>query len=146
MTQAKYIDEFIIEYCNRTCTTMSELKSKARKRDIVEKRMVAAYVLRNQVGMPLMQIGEYFNKHHASIIHYIKLTEDFIDVYPHIKRIYITAEEVYELYKEKLRVSYVAPETLAEKEDSLIEILLNNNQELVRKINKLQRKLHDYEN
>ena len=146
MTQAKYIDEFIVEYCNRVGTTMSELKSKARKRDIVEKRMIAAYVLRNHVGMPLMQIGKYFNKHHASIIHYIKLTEAFIKVYPHIKKIYITAEEVYELYKQKLCVSYEMPETLAEKEDSLIEILLNNNQELVRKINKLERKLYDYEN
>ena len=145
-TKRHYINNFIDEYCELQNVDRDILFSSRRDRSLVERRMVLAFFLRNRTELTWQAIGKIMNKNHASIIHYIKLTEAFIDVYPHIKKIYITAEEAYELYKQKLCVSYEMPETLAEKENSLIEILLNNNQELVRKINKLERKLYDYEN
>ena len=145
MIKQKYLDEFITEYCINTNITLEQLKSKSRKIDTVEKRMIAAYFLRNKVGMTFIQVGNYLHKNHASIIHYIKLTERFIDVYPHIKKLYNEADKAYDKYKNHLRISYQMPDSIAETEQKLIDILLNNNEELKTRINKLEKKLNEYE-
>ena len=148
MIQEKYLNEYITEYCEKTNTTLEELKSISRKRDLVEKRMIVAYFLRNKVGMTFKDAGKYLHKNHASIIHYVKITERFIGVYPHIKRLYNVADELYDKYKEKLIVSYDMPYSITEKEEKLIEILLENNTKLRTKIINLENyinKINDYE-
>ncbi len=148
MIQQKYLDEYITEYCKKVDITLEQLKSKSRKRDLVEKRMIAAYFLRNKVGMTFLDVGKYLHKNHASVIHYINLTERFLGIYPHIKRLYNIADELYDEYSEKLIISYDMPYSISEKEEKLIEILLENNTKLREKIINLENyinKINDYE-
>ena len=47
MISEKYLDEFISDFCLKTDITLEQLKSKTRVREVVEKRMIIAYFLRN---------------------------------------------------------------------------------------------------
>ena len=146
MISEKYLDEFISDFCLKTGITIEQLKSKTRIRDIVEKRMIIAYFLRNKVGLTFMQVGNSLKKNHATIIHYIKLTERFKDIYPHIKRLYDTANQSYKLYETHLTLSYSMNIDAKEKETELklVEILLEDNKKLKTKISKLENKLYDF--
>ena len=143
MTQDKYIEEFMVDFCEKTDVTIEQLKSISRKRDIVEKRMIVAYFLRNKIGLTFNESGKYLNKNHASIIHYVKLTEDFINIYPHIKRLYDKADELYNEHKAFLSVSY-GININKEKELKLVELLLEDNKDLKMKISKLEKEIYDY--
>ena len=143
MTQDKYIEEFMVDFCEKTDVTIEQLKSISRKRDIVEKRMIVAYFLRNKIGLTFNESGKYLNKNHASIIHYVKLTEDFINIYPNIKRLYDKADELYNEYKAFLSVSY-GININKEKELKLVELLLEDNKDLKMKISKLEKEIYDY--
>ena len=104
MIQEKYLDEYITAYCKKVDITLEQLKSKGRKRDLVEKRMIAAYFLRNKVGMTFLSVGKYLHKNHASVIHYVNLTENFLTVYPHIKRLYNIVKNL--LFQMICRIQY----------------------------------------
>tara|TARA_R110001632_G_scaffold53190_1_gene131243 strand:+ start:659 stop:1099 length:441 start_codon:yes stop_codon:yes gene_type:complete len=143
MRNTNTLNYFIADYCTKANTTLEELKSKTRKRDVVEKRMIIAYVLRVKVGLTLIHTGNCLNKDHATVIHYIKTTERFLDVYPHIKRLYNSAVDSYNEFKEKLNISYNMPPTRDEKETKLVDILLEKNEKLQTKIIKLEQEIYD---
>ena len=108
--------------------------------------MIIAYVLRRKVGLTLIHTGNCLNKDHATVIHYIKSTERFLDVYPHIKRLYNAAVDSYEEFKDRLDISHDMPLTKSEKETKLVDILLEKNEKLKTKITKLEKELHDNKN
>jgi len=137
---------FFKEYCEKVDITIEELFLKSRKRDLVEKRMVLSYVLRKSLGMTYQDIGKSLEKNHASIIHSIKTIENFLSVYPHIKRLYSAADETLTDHKEKLIEFYNSPiRTEIEREKQLVEILLDNNSKLKLKIKQLKKQLHGIE-
>tara|TARA_R110000737_G_C14514167_1_gene474202 strand:- start:345 stop:788 length:444 start_codon:yes stop_codon:yes gene_type:complete len=136
--------DFFKDYCSRVDITIEELFYKSRKRDRVEKRMVLAYILRKSFRMTYQQIGESLNKTHATIINSIKNIENFITVYPHIKRLYNIADETLLDHKENLIEFYNSPfKTQIERERKLVEILLENNYKLKSKVKQLKKELHD---
>jgi chromosomal replication initiation ATPase DnaA len=121
MTKNKDLINFFEDYCTKTETTIDQLLGKSRKRNLVDKRMILAYTLRRSLEMTYMQIAEIFNKDHASIIYYNRNVENFIDVYPYMKRLHETAEECLSKYKESLINFYKSPaKSLVRKREKLI--------------------------
>lgn len=51
---------------------IKDLKRVTRKREYVDARRIAYYILRNVHALPLQVIADEFNKNHASVIHGIK--------------------------------------------------------------------------
>ena len=153
MTKDEHLEIFIEEYCKRVDITVHQLRSKNRRRDLVEKRMVLADILRNKVGLTLSDVGCQLSRDHATIIHYVKITERFIDVYPHVRKLYDLCLELYNNNKEYLFLSYILPKTsgktrfinnlYTEGEQKLIKILLEKNNNLKKTIIKLEKKIYD---
>lgn len=56
------LSNFFADYCEQVDLTIEELFSKSRKREIVDKRMVLAYLLRTSLGMTYHDIGEALKK------------------------------------------------------------------------------------
>tara|TARA_R100000458_G_C8239463_1_gene218933 strand:- start:377 stop:835 length:459 start_codon:yes stop_codon:yes gene_type:complete len=139
------LSNFFTDYCEQVDLTIEELFSKSRKREIVDKRMVLAYLLRTSLGMTYHDIGEALKKNHATIIYAIKNLENFITVYPHIKRLYDIGEGCMLKHKENLVEFYKIPiRSEIERQRKLVEILLDNNEKLQTKIKKLKEELYEY--
>jgi hypothetical protein len=51
-----------------------------RRRDIVERRQVAIYILRNHTELSLSKIGGIFKKDHATALHAIRTIKNLIEV------------------------------------------------------------------
>jgi len=146
MIKTTILDNFILDYCERVNIPLEVLKSTNRKRNIVEKRMVIAHVLRNRVGLTLYQVGDCINKDHSTIMYYNKAIENFLVVYPHIKALYSEAVKSYEKFETTLRATYDINITKYEKETKLVDILLENQEKLKQKIDNLEKELHGKEN
>ena len=56
-------------------TTHEEMRFKTRRRDIVYRRYVVAYLIRKRFLKPLEWVGEYINHDHTSVIHGMKAVE-----------------------------------------------------------------------
>ena len=54
------------------------IKEKNRKREYVDARRIAFYILRKIHGLPIQAIGKEFNKHHASVLYGIRDVEFLI--------------------------------------------------------------------
>ncbi len=53
----------------------SDIMSTSRLRDIVFARNMCFSICRMALGMTFMSIGNYFNKHHATILHAVKTND-----------------------------------------------------------------------
>lgn len=53
----------------------ADIKSDKRNANIMLPRQVAMYIIREMTGMPLQNIGENFNKNHATVSHAVKQVE-----------------------------------------------------------------------
>lgn len=76
MTIAKAVDIA----CEVFDTSRYALLSTSRFRHIVEIRQLLFYVLRKKYSMSTVEIGEYFNKDHATIIYATKVCENLKQV------------------------------------------------------------------
>ena len=74
MKNSEALRDFYEDYCEKVEMSLEQLYSKSRRRELVEKRMVLAYVLRKSVGMTLHNIANALEKNHATIIHSIKFS------------------------------------------------------------------------
>lgn len=69
--------EVIIKLIMReTGVTLDALKGNYRGRDVVDARALGMYFMRKYTNLSLYWIGEYFNKHHATVIHAMRKIED----------------------------------------------------------------------
>ena len=98
-TKRHYINNFIDEYCELQNVDRDILFSSRRDRSLVERRMVLAFFLRNRTELTWQAIGKIMNKNHASIIHYATKVEGYIDVYPHLQRMFETTVELFKSHK-----------------------------------------------
>lgn len=57
---------------NTTGITPEQLKSKTRVSEVVDIKIIFAYILRKYENATLGRIGIYINKDHSTIIHYLK--------------------------------------------------------------------------
>ena len=81
-----FVNKFIEDFCEHFDTPSSVLLSQNRSRELVDKRAVLSFFLRRKGKLTWGQIAKIMNRTHASIIHYSKIVENLIGVYPHIKR------------------------------------------------------------
>jgi chromosomal replication initiator protein len=81
-------DKIIDEVCKYFSITTEEIKSRSRKKEIVEPRMIAIYLIDEKISMPLSNIALIFGqKDHTSAMHARnKITMDIKNNVPRIKR------------------------------------------------------------
>ena len=66
-------------------------KSKSRKTDVVLGRQMAMYLVRKHTNMSLSRIGSFFNKDHATVLHSVKVIDNYMFYHKERK------QEVWEL-------------------------------------------------
>lgn len=54
---------------------LEDLKRRTNEFRIVRPRQVAMYVLRHKTGVSLKRVGQYFGKHHTTVIHAVEAVE-----------------------------------------------------------------------
>ena len=59
--------------CKKTGIDIKDLKGKSRKREIVEARQLAFYILKKNTRLPFAVIGGMLNRDHTTVIHSIKV-------------------------------------------------------------------------
>jgi|TARA_Y100000114_G_scaffold139156_1_gene142888 DNA-binding transcriptional MerR regulator len=147
MTDNQSLIDYFTDYATEVDISIEELCGQSRKRDLVEKRMVLMYTLRRSLGMTLHKIAQAFDKNHATVMHAVKTIEDFLKIYPYIRRYYDVAEECLIEHKENLAEYYKSPILSdIERNKQLVDILLDNNDKLKSKIKQLKKELNDNKN
>ena len=131
-----YINRFVDEYCESLNINRTLLFSKRRDRDLVEKRMILALFLRNRVELTWVAIGKIMNRNHASIIHYIGKIEDYLDVYPHLQRMFTSTNKLFQGYRHLCRnESDIYSQLLIDNER--LKSRIESNEKLIKKLIKL---------
>ena len=92
------VNTFIDEFCEEVGIKRKVIESKSRERVVVEKRMLLSYFLRVKIKLTYEEIGFLLNKKHCTIMYHVNKIEDFLIVYPHLRRMYQKAYSVYERY------------------------------------------------
>jgi len=59
--------------------TIKDLRSNLRRHHLVKARCMAFKVLRKNYGFSLSQIGTFFCRHHASVIHGLRVHDSYMD-------------------------------------------------------------------
>lgn len=84
--------ENVIDYVAKAFgVTASDLKSDKRQAKINTARQVAMYVLKEVTDLTLQEIGEYFKKTHATVIHAISTISQKMEETPSVKAIAVGA-------------------------------------------------------
>ena len=73
---------------------LSTLMSNSRQRHIVDARRVCYVIMHEQMRLPAIVIGSYFDKDHANIRHHQKEHPLLYRVYPDYKLMYDKAEKI----------------------------------------------------
>ncbi len=147
MTDNQTLLDYFFDYGKEVDISVEELCSKSRKRNLVEKRMVLMYTLRKSLGMTLHNIAKAFGKNHATVLHALKTIEDFLNIYPHIRKYYDAAEECLIEHKENLAEYYNSPILSdLERNKQLVDILIDNNDKLKTKIKQLKKEIDEIKN
>ena len=64
--------------CNLTQVDWSELKGKSRKREINDIRQTSMWIIRKGTSLSFANIGNIFNRHHATVLHAVESVENLI--------------------------------------------------------------------
>jgi len=73
--------EFLLDLVCDVCdVNRQEVFGKCRKKKVVLAREVFAYFARNYVGMKFAEIGGVFGKHHSTVIHWLNVVHDYMEV------------------------------------------------------------------
>jgi chromosomal replication initiation ATPase DnaA len=75
--------DLIVAMIRATGVTEAEIMGRSRIRDIVVCRQLLGHYLRMGLGLPYNECGKVLKRHHSSIIHSVKLVEDWL-LYPKI--------------------------------------------------------------
>ena len=78
-----------------------DISNPKRQRGVVEARAMYYKICREHLGLKFREIAESVNKHHASVIHGIKLLNDLIDTDKKIKQDFDIVLNKFEFYKVK---------------------------------------------
>jgi len=55
-----------------TGITKAELQSKTRLREVVDARIMYAYIMKSKTLLTLLKIGQQINRDHSTVIHYLR--------------------------------------------------------------------------
>lgn len=76
-----------------------DIHSKRRHRNLVDARMIFSKIMYDR-GYELTSIGRFLGKTHATVIHYIKMSDHIFMSYPELHDKYIVCNEVFTEGKE----------------------------------------------
>jgi sporulation-control protein spo0M len=103
----------------------SAVESRSRKRVIVDARRLYCGILRNVFGLTFHQIGEMINKNHATIVHSIKIHDNFVKILKSYKKNYEEIESMFYLsenyYEHEVLSVERKMDTLSKRLNELIE-------------------------
>ncbi len=78
-----YAKKIIDIVSGRFCVPVDELKARSRKREIVECRQVAIWIIKKKTRLSLSQIGKLFDRDHSTVLFSINSVNTFIETrYP----------------------------------------------------------------
>lgn len=77
-TSIKNLDEIINATCIVCNLSREEFFSRERLRYLVDARRIAYSAIRDIYGTPLLEMGRYFSKNHATILHHLRAHRDLI--------------------------------------------------------------------
>ena len=101
------------------------IESRSRKRDIIDARRLYCGILRNVFGLTFHQIGEMLNKNHATIVHSIKIHDNFVKILKSYKKNYEEIESMFYLsenyYEHEVLSVERKMDSLAKRLSGLIE-------------------------
>jgi chromosomal replication initiator protein len=79
-------DVILKAVCEWYSISREKIMEQKRKREVVEARQVAMYLLRRRTHMTLVEIGDFFNgRDHTTVVHSIQKIRDLSDSYPDFK-------------------------------------------------------------
>tara|TARA_R110000787_G_scaffold172894_3_gene285510 strand:- start:2212 stop:2781 length:570 start_codon:yes stop_codon:yes gene_type:complete len=115
----------------------------SRKRTMVNTNIVIASVIHDYFRFTLSQIGKMFGKHHATIIHYVKVYEETLCMEKDSVELYNKLAEYcrFELYGEKDKDYSISGKNYAELTETCQE-LISRNKHLTQKIQNIKEVLN----
>ena len=103
----------------------SAIESRSRKRVIIDARRLYCGILRNVFGLTFHQIGEMLNKNHATIVHSMKIHDNFVKILKSYKKNYEEIESMFYLsenyYEHEVLSVERKMDSLAKRLSGLIE-------------------------
>jgi len=115
----------------------------SRKRAMVNTNIVIASVVHDYFKFTLSQIGKMFGKHHATIIHYVKVYEETLCMEKDSVELYNKLAEYcrFELYGEKGEDYSISGQNYAELTETC-RVLISRNKQLNQKIENIKEVLN----
>lgn len=114
---SKVLQDIIIRFLR------CDIREKNRFVELVDARKIYS-ILMYERNHPLVGIGRILNKHHSSVIHYIKSAEDLLTTDPEFRDKYIRVKDEFSLQKPDDFQSAVVKETDTFKLRNLLERLI----------------------
>lgn len=132
-------DKIIKEICSRYDVQWSSVLSKNRVRVVVDARRLYCGILRNVFGLTFQEIGDMLNKNHATIVHSIKVHDNFVRILKSYKKNYEEIENMFYISE-----NYYEHEVLSvERKMDILSKRLNN---LIEKKNEYKLKIKKQKN
>tara|TARA_R110002124_G_scaffold111950_2_gene265921 strand:- start:1477 stop:1938 length:462 start_codon:yes stop_codon:yes gene_type:complete len=132
-------EQIIREICSRYNVEWTSILSKNRKRVIIDARRLYCGLLRSVFGLTFHQIGKILNKNHATIVHNVKIHDNFVRILKSYKRNYEEIESMFYLNE-----NYYEHEVLSvERKMDLLSARLNS---LIEKKNEYKLKIKKQKN
>jgi hypothetical protein len=66
--------------CESLSITSHQLHNKTRLKEFVFARHLFAYIMRKHYNFTFIEIAKYLNKHHATVMHSVKDTQNFVAI------------------------------------------------------------------
>ena len=92
------IEKIIDSVSNSFGVTSSDIKSDKRQADITQARQAAMYIIKEITDLTLKDIGGYFGKNHATVLHSVKQCKEKMDEAPNYKS---TVNNIIRDYQDK---------------------------------------------
>jgi len=73
----KQVEQIVCESLN---ITSHQLHNKTRLKEFVFARHLFAYIMRKHYNFTFIEIAKYLNKHHATVMHSVKDTQNFVTI------------------------------------------------------------------
>ena len=80
------IEEIVEKVCEHYKLDVSVLSSKSRKREVVQVRQIAMFLVKKHTELSTSKIGHFIgNRDHATVLHACKIVKDLVEVDKDIK-------------------------------------------------------------
>lgn len=118
------VNELLELVAKENKTSVGRMKSKDRTRFVIEARIMCYKILRDN-GFKLAEIGEIFDKHHAAVLHSLKLHDRNYLTYNYYQETYDSIIYILGLNNEDSNTSSLILNQYREKVNNLHEKIAN---------------------